>query len=55
MPSESKRPRESATAPRTAAEVDRILDKISAHGIHSLTRAEQKTLERVSKTRNTSP
>lgn len=50
-----KAPRESATDPRTAAEVDRILDKISAHGIHSLTRAEQKTLERISKTRNTSP
>jgi len=30
------------------AEVDRILDKINAHGIHSLTRQEKKILERAS-------
>lgn len=39
----------------TREEVDRILDKISEHGMHSLTRAEKKTLERVSKTRNSPP
>lgn len=48
-------PREPATDPRTEAEVDRILDKISDHGIHSLTSAERKTLERVSQTRNPPP
>ncbi|MBN8460879.1 MAG: rhomboid family intramembrane serine protease [Verrucomicrobia bacterium] len=36
-------------------EVDRILDKISEHGMHSLTRAEKRTLERVSQTRNSPP
>lgn len=32
-------------------EVDRILDKISAHGVHSLTDAEKATLQKVSKSR----
>lgn len=31
---------------RQDAEVDRILDKVRAHGLHSLTKAEQRTLQR---------
>lgn len=41
--------------PRQAAEVDRILDKISAEGMHSLTRGERKTLARASKSRQSPP
>ena len=40
---------------RTSLEVDRILDKISEHGMHSLTPAERATLDRVSKTRQPPP
>ena len=36
--------------PPDQAEVDRILDKISARGIQSLTRAERQTLHRASRT-----
>jgi membrane associated rhomboid family serine protease len=40
----------SAPRPPDQAEVDRILDKITSHGIHSLTRAERQTLHRASRT-----
>jgi len=40
---------------RTSSEVDRILDKISEHGMHSLTPAERATLDRVSQTRQPPP
>jgi membrane associated rhomboid family serine protease len=39
-----------APPPPDQAEVDRILDKISAQGIQSLTRAERQTLHRASRT-----
>ena len=39
-----------APPPPDQAEVDRILDKISAHGIQSLTKAERQTLHRASRT-----
>lgn len=40
----------SAPPPPDQAEVDRILDKISAQGIHALTRGERQTLHRASRT-----
>lgn len=43
------------TNPRLAAEVDRILEKISEHGMHSITQAERKTLDRLAKTRQPPP
>ena len=39
-----------APPPPDQAEVDRILDKISAQGIQSLTKAERQTLHRASRT-----
>lgn len=42
----TRRRRERESAEREDAEVDRILDKVRAHGLHSLTKAEQKTLRR---------
>ena len=39
-----------APSPPAQAEVDRILDKITAQGIHSLTRSERQTLHRASRT-----
>jgi len=46
---------EAATDAGLAAEVDRILEKISAHGMHSLTRSERATLDRASQSRNSPP
>jgi hypothetical protein len=43
------RPRRRAEADPVAAEVDRVLDKISEQGIASLTAAERRFLDEVSK------
>lgn len=43
---EKKRARELEAEQRENAEVDRILDKVRANGLHSLTKAEQKALQR---------
>lgn len=45
-----KREKKEAEAKAEAAEVDRILEKISEHGIHSLTGKERKFLDRQGKT-----
>lgn len=46
-PSDASRP---PPPPPDQAEVDRILDKITAHGIQSLTKSERETLHRASRT-----
>jgi membrane associated rhomboid family serine protease len=47
--------RDAPTDAGLAEEVDRILEKISAHGMHSLTPGERATLEKVSRSRNFPP
>ena len=54
VPKKAKRNYEPKIRPRTsmaedASEVDKILDKVSAHGIHSLSDDERKKLQQVSK------
>lgn len=44
--SRQKREANAAETVALETEVDRILDKVRAHGLHSLTKAEQKTLQR---------
>jgi len=55
VPPSAKQTRRSGPDARTSAEIDRVLDKINASGMDSLTPAERKFLTEMSRKKRTPP
>jgi hypothetical protein len=55
VPPSAKQTKRSAPDTRASAEIDRVLDKINATGMDSLTPAERKFLTEISRRKRTPP